>query len=70
MSHFFDKTDSPYIIAGPCSIESRQQLEALLAAIAEVPLKEISRKYGKSESWARVTYYRARQMLTERIGAK
>ena len=41
-----------------------------LAAIAEVPLKEISRKYGKSESWARVTYYRARQMLTERIGAK
>ncbi len=41
-----------------------------LAALAEVPLKEISSMYGKSESWARVTYYRARQMLTERIGEK
>ena len=36
MSHFFDKTDSPYIIAGPCSIESRGQLETLFAAITGI----------------------------------
>ena len=36
MSHFFDKTDSPYIIAGPCSIESRGQLETLCAAITGI----------------------------------
>lgn len=38
-----------------------------LAVLGEVSLKEISRIYGKSESWARVTYYRARQKLAERM---
>lgn len=34
-----------------------------LAALWELPLSEISRRYGKSESWARVTFYRAKQKL-------
>ncbi len=38
-----------------------------LAVFGGVPLKEISLKFGRSESWARVTFYRARQKLTERI---
>ena len=30
-------------------------------------LQEISRIYGKSESWARVTFYRAKEKLIERM---
>ena len=39
----------------------------LLAVMGEVPLKEISRLFGKSESWARVTFYRAKQKVQERM---
>lgn len=38
-----------------------------LHALNEVPLKEISALYKKSESWARVTFFRARQMIVERM---
>lgn len=34
-----------------------------LHALGDVPLKEISRLFGKSDSWARVTYYRAKAMI-------
>ncbi|MBO7540195.1 MAG: 3-deoxy-7-phosphoheptulonate synthase, partial [Bacteroidales bacterium] len=36
MSHFFDKTDSPYIIAGPCSIESRTQFSESVEALSQI----------------------------------
>lgn len=39
----------------------------LLSVFGGVSLKEISLLFGKSESWARVTYYRARQKLSERM---
>ena len=39
----------------------------LLHALSDIPLKEISKLFGKSESWARVTYYRARAMITARL---
>lgn len=39
----------------------------LLHSMEGIPLKEISRAYGKSESWARVVFYRARQNIAERI---
>ena len=57
----------------------RQAMEALealeepyrtvfrLAALDDVPLKEISRRFQKSESWARVIYHRAGKKLAERI---
>lgn len=35
----------------------------ILHAISEVKLKEIASLYGKTESWARVTYYRARMQI-------
>lgn len=38
-----------------------------LHVFAELPLKEISRIFGKSESWARVTFYRAKQKIMERM---
>ena len=39
----------------------------MLAVLGQVPLKDISKMFGKSESWARVTFYRAKQKLTERM---
>ncbi len=38
-----------------------------MRAFAELSFKEIARIHGKSESWARVTYYRARLILREAI---
>ena len=38
-----------------------------LRVMAELSYKDISRLFGKSESWARVTYYRAKCMIVERL---
>ena len=38
----------------------------LLHALGDVPLKDVSRLFGKSDSWARVTYYRAKAMIARR----
>ncbi len=37
----------------------------IMHAIGEIKLKEIAAVYGKSESWARVTYFRAKQKIAE-----
>lgn len=39
----------------------------ILHAYAGINLKEIAFFYGKSESWARVTYYRAKQKIIEEV---
>ncbi len=39
----------------------------ILHAIGEVKLKEIACIYGKSESWARVTYFRAKQQILQEV---
>ncbi len=39
----------------------------MLSAFGNFSLKEISSIFGKSESWARVTFYRAKQKLSERM---
>ncbi len=39
----------------------------MLAVLGQFSLKDISKMFGKSESWARVTFYRARQKITERM---
>lgn len=38
-----------------------------LHALGDVPLKRISQLFGKSDSWARVTYYRAKAMITAKL---
>ncbi len=40
----------------------------LLAVFGNLSFKEISSSFGKSESWARVTFYRAKQKLSESMG--
>jgi RNA polymerase sigma-70 factor (ECF subfamily) len=39
----------------------------ILHAIGEVKLKEIACIYKKTESWARVTYYRAKQQIAQEV---
>jgi len=39
----------------------------ILHAVGEVKLKEIALIYGKSESWARVTYFRAKQQILREV---
>lgn len=39
----------------------------LLRASLQLSFKEIGEVFGKSENWARVTYYRAKVKLSERI---
>ena len=39
----------------------------VLHAIGGVKLKEIAFVYGKSESWARVTYFRAKQQIAQEV---
>lgn len=39
----------------------------MLSVFGQLSLREISKLFGKSESWARVTFYRAKQKLSERM---
>lgn len=39
----------------------------MLNVLGQVSLTDISKIFGKSESWARVTFYRAKQKLAERM---
>lgn len=39
----------------------------ILHAIGEIKLKEIACIYGKTESWARVTYFRAKQQIAQEV---
>lgn len=50
-----------------CLLEEPYREVFRLHALGGVPLKEISRRYGRSESWARVTYYRAKAMIIEKL---
>ena len=40
----------------------------MLSVFGELSLKDISAMFEKSESWARVTYYRAKQRIMEGLG--
>ena len=40
----------------------------MLNVFGDMTFAEISKAYGKSESWARVTFYRAKQKILERMG--
>lgn len=41
-----------------------------LRVMGELSLKDISRLFRKSESWARVTYYRAKRMIVRKLGGE
>lgn len=39
----------------------------LLRALSELSFREIGEIFGRTENWARVTYYRAKTMLAEKL---
>ena len=40
----------------------------MLRTMGEVSYRDIGQLFSKSESWARVTYYRAKKMIVEKMG--
>lgn len=40
----------------------------MLRTLGEMPYRNIGKLFGKGEAWGRVTYYRARKMIIERMG--
>lgn len=51
-----------------CELQEPYRDVVLLHIYAERSLREIAGLYGKTESWARVTFYRAKQQLSEKLG--
>lgn len=49
------------------SLPEPYQTVFILHALTGIKLKEIAALYGKSESWARVTYFRAKTKLYEEV---
>ena len=40
----------------------------MFRVMGDVSYRDIGQLFGKSESWARVTYYRAKKMIVEKMG--
>ena len=64
---FLKKELSQEVLVSLHTLEEPYKEVFLLAVFGEVSLKEISTLFGKSESWARVTFYRAKQKLSEKM---
>lgn len=52
------------------SLEEPYKEVFMLSVFGQLSLKDISKIFNKSESWARVTFYRAKQKLSERMKQK
>ena len=50
-----------------CRLEEPYKNVFILHAYGGVKLKEIAQSYNKTESWARVTYYRAKQQIVQEV---
>ena len=62
-----DKSDAISIYKILHYLEEPYKEVFMLSVLGQVSLTDISRIFGKSESWARVTFYRAKQKLAERM---
>lgn len=50
-----------------CELEEPYREVFMLAVLGDVSLTDISKAFQKSESWARVTFYRAKQKILEKM---
>ncbi len=64
---FIQKEISREALACLHQLEEPYKEVFMLSVFGGFSFKEISSLFGKSESWARVTFYRAKQKLSERI---
>jgi len=64
---FLQKELSKKALACLHELEEPYKEVFMLSVFGGFSLKDISTAFGKSESWARVTFYRAKQKLSERM---
>lgn len=64
---FIEKELSSDVLACLRELDEPYKEVFTLSVLGDLTLKEISTMFGKSESWARVTYYRAKQKLKEKM---
>ena len=64
---FFEKELSKNIINSLRDLDEPYKEVFILSVFDGLSLKDISEIFGKSESWARVTFYRAKQKISERL---
>ena len=64
---FIQKEISREALACLHQLEEPYKEVFMLSVFGGFSFKDISTLFGKSESWARVTFYRAKQKLSERI---
>ena len=62
-----DQDQARYILTALHTLEEPYKEVFTLRALGDVPYQQIAALFGKTESWARVTYHRARLLLTERM---
>ena len=67
LDQFVEKQASAEAFARLHELEEPYKEVFMLSVFAGLSLKEISALFGKSESWARVTFYRARKKLSEKL---
>ncbi len=64
---FIDKELSKKALMCLHELEEPYKEVFMLSVFGDFSMKDISALFGKSESWARVTFYRAKQKLSERM---
>lgn len=67
---FLEEQDKMRIYEILCGLPEPYKEVFTLRVMGDMPYRDISRSFGKSESWARVTYYRAKCMIIERMGGE
>ena len=66
-SRLADQEQALHILRNLHTLEEPYKEVFTLRALGDVGYRELAALFGKTESWARVTYHRARLMLTERM---
>ncbi len=62
-----DKETAWQILQWVHTLEEPYKEVFMLHALGDVPLKDISRLFKKSDSWARVSYYRAKNRIIAKL---
>ena len=62
-----DKEQIKQILQSAIQLPTPYKEVFYMKAMGELPFSVIAEVYGKTESWARVTYHRARQKIIERM---
>ncbi len=70
LEHMIDKEDAGQIMRILHGLPEPYKEVFMLRVMGEVSFRDIGQLFHKSESWGRVTYYRAKKMICERIGGE